>query len=49
VLASFFWTAAPILRMEAPGAYPWPLFLAGWLGGLLVFTRAWRRDVARRT
>jgi hypothetical protein len=49
VLWSFFWNAGPILRMELPGGYPWGVFLAGWLGGLLVFARAWRRTVAGRT
>jgi hypothetical protein len=46
VLWSFFWNAAPVTRLELPGAYPWWLFLAGWLGGLLVFVRAWRRTRA---
>lgn len=48
VIASFFWTAAPILRMETPRAYPWALFLAGWAGGVVVFANAWRRSAARR-
>lgn len=43
ILATFFWNAAPVMRMEPPAAYPWWLFLAGWLGGLAAFARAWRR------
>ena len=46
VLWSFFWNVAPVARMGLPGAYPWWLFLAGWLGGLLVFARAWRRTAS---
>ena len=47
ILASFFWNAGPVLRMEVPGGYPWWLFLIGWLGGLAVFARAWRRPAVR--
>lgn len=43
ILWSFFWNVAPVARMEPPGAYPWWLFLAGWLGGLAVFGARWRR------
>lgn len=43
ILASFFWNAAPVMRLELPAGYPWWLFLAGWLGGLAAFARAWRR------
>jgi hypothetical protein len=49
VLWSFFWNAGPITHMAMPGACPWGLFLAGWVGGLLVFARAWRGSEARRT
>lgn len=46
ILASFFWNAERVARMELPGGYPWWLFLVGWLGGLAVFARAWRRPAA---
>jgi hypothetical protein len=49
VLWSFFWNAGPITRMEQPSAYPWALFLAGWVGGLLVFARAWLRPAGGRS
>lgn len=42
ILASFLWHAGPVARGELPGAYPWWLFLAGWLGGLLCFAWRWR-------
>jgi len=48
ILWSFFWNVTPIVRMRPPGAYPWWLFLAGWLGGLIVFVRAWRTAAPRR-
>lgn len=48
ILWSFFWNVGPVSRMELPGDYPWWLFLAGWLGGLVVFARAWRRGPAAR-
>ena len=46
VLATFFWNTPRIVRLEAPAGYPWALFLAGWLGGLACFARAW--TLARR-
>lgn len=46
ILWSFFWNAGTVTRMEMPGGYPWWLFLAGWLGGLAAFARAWRRTAA---
>src|SRR5207253_1735555 len=42
ILATFFWNTARIVRLQLPGDYPWALFLAGWLGGLARFARAWR-------
>lgn len=48
ILWSFFWNVAPLARMEPPGAYPWWLFLAGWLGGLAAFAARWRRVAAAR-
>jgi hypothetical protein len=43
ILWSFLWYAGPIDRMAVPGAFPWSLFLAGWLGGLVSFAVVWRR------
>jgi hypothetical protein len=40
ILATFFWNVREVAAHEAPGAYPWWLFLAGWLGGTGWF--AWR-------
>ena len=48
ILWSFFWNVAPLARMELPGAYPWWLFLAGWLGGLAAFAASWRRAAPGR-
>jgi len=40
ILWSFLWNVGPVARLQPPGAYPWWLFLTGWLGGLAAF--AWR-------
>ncbi len=42
ILASFLWNAVPVARGELPGAFPWWLFLAGWLGGVAWFARRWQ-------
>jgi hypothetical protein len=47
IVWAFLWNAGPVDRMEPPGAYPWWLFLAGWLGGLLVFAQRWRAAATR--
>jgi hypothetical protein len=43
IVGSFLWNAETVDRCEPPGAFPWWLFLAGLIGGLLVFGRALRR------
>ena len=34
ILTTFFWNMPAIAAKEAPSAYPWWLFLTGWLGGI---------------
>jgi hypothetical protein len=48
ILATFFWNTPRIARSELPAAYPWALFLLGWLGGLAGFARAWWAAGRRR-
>ena len=43
ILATFFTATPAIARGEVPAHYAWWLFLAGWLGGLALWTRAWRQ------
>jgi hypothetical protein len=47
ILATFFWNTPRIARMQPPGGYPWALFLAGWLGGIACFARAWAAAARR--
>jgi len=43
IVWAFLWNADAVNRCEPPGAFPWWLFLAGLLGGLLLFVRSLRR------
>ncbi|MBN2170141.1 MAG: hypothetical protein JW819_02330 [Candidatus Krumholzibacteriota bacterium] len=45
VLASFFAESGPVTAGEAPGAYPWWLFAAGWGLGVAWFLRVSLRRV----
>lgn len=41
IAASFVWRGGEAARGEMPGAFPWPIFLAGYALGLWAFARAW--------
>ncbi|MHC4548580.1 MAG: hypothetical protein ACYTEZ_07365 [Planctomycetota bacterium] len=47
VLASFLWNVPAVAAQQAPAAYPWGLFLPGWLGGVGWFVWRWFAHASR--